>query len=446
MISMTMLGTTNLIDIVLQGLVLALRYWWTWLPLVLGILAYGEWASYQRAKYLAGLKWTVLEIIPPQDIPYSSPRAADHFFAGLHATHSGGTNWKSQFLTGKVPDWFSFEIVSDGGSTHFYIRCPEGQRNVIESMLFAQYPDAEIRVVSDYVEHLPETPDLAQYDIAGAEMEFTKEPAYPIKTYAEFEEAGGKDSYERLDPLAPLLEIMSALRPGEHLWIQFLVRATGGDWAKESQAVLDKLVGKPEKPAATPWLITVIEAPFVLLAEILRTFDVLPPAEKPKEEKKEEANLSKLTPGQKEVLERVEAKLAKLAFKAGIRIMYAASKESFNGTRFANVTGMFKQLYYTNLNSFKPGNGTRDKGILSWLSPKDKGWFADERTAQKKIEMYHEYRERTFPQKGDGQRLVILTNEELATLWHMPALNVRAPLLPRVQAKKGQPPAILPTR
>lgn len=437
---MTMFGTTDILRILLDGLRLALAYWWIWLPVVLGVLAYDEWFSYQKEKYLRGMRWTVLEIIPPPEIPFSSPRAAEHFFSGLHSSYSGGINWKSQFFGGKIPDWFSFEIVSDGGSTHFYIRCPEGQRNVVESLIFSQYPDAEIRVVPDYVEQIPANLDLSQYDIAGAEMEFTKDSAYPIKTYPEFEEAGGKDDYARLDPIAPLLEIMSALRPGEHLWLQYIIRATGGDWVKENQKVIDKLVGKPEKPAPTPLFVQIIEFPFTLLATVLREFDVIPPAEKPKEEKVE-FNLQKLTAAQRKVLESVEYKLAKLAFKSGIRVMYVAKKESFNGTRLASVTGMFKQLYYTTLNTFKP-SGTRDKGLFPWAFPNDKGFFADERTAHKKLGMYRGYRARMFPYS----RLPILTTEELATLWHMPALNVRAPLVPRVQAKKGQPPSILPTR
>jgi len=38
----------------------------------------------------------------------------------------------------------------------------------------------------------------------------------------------------------------------------------------------------------------------------------------------------------------------------------------------------------------------------------------------------------------------VLNTEELATLYHLPGLAVRAPFLPRVESKKGQPPAPLP--
>lgn len=429
-----MVETTGIAEALSRGLALALEYWWVWLPIVLGVAAYDSWADYQRTKFLAGLKWTMLEVIPPPQVPFSSPKAADNFFAGLHASYGGGMGWKSQFFQGKVPVSYSLEIVSNGGEIHFFIRCLQDQRNVVEALLFAQYPEAEIRVVPDYVALLPADVDLSQYDIAGAELEFTKEQAYPIKTYEEFEEAGGKDEYARLDPIAPLLEVMSALRPGEYLWLQYVIRATGGDWAKEGQKVVDKLAGKPEKKPepVLQWLFAPIEF-------IINTLSGAEP--EVKKEEKVESNLGKLTPAQKDVLEKVEHKLAKLAFKTGIRLLYTASKDSFNGSRIAGVTGMFKQLYFTNLNSFKPSNATRDKGVLAWLFPSDVGFFAGERTAKKKKGMYGAYLKRAFPGK-----LVFLTTEELATLWHLPGLNVKAPLMPRVQAKKGQPPAILPTR
>lgn len=424
-----MLQTIPLWNTLLEGLQLAVRLWWVWTPVILAIIAYDEWASLTRASYIASLKWTLLEVVPPPDVPVSSPKAAENIFAGLHASYGGGMNWKSMFLQGKIPTWFSFEIVSNGGETHFYIRCPQDQRNVIESMIFAQYPAAEIRVVPDYVDDLPEKLDPAQYDLMGADLAFSKESAYPIKTYEEFEEAGGKDEYARIDPLAPLMETMSALRPGEHLWLQFIVRGTGGDWVKESGKVIDKLKGKKEEKPKPP-----LEFLFGPLDMLLGT------AKEEKKEEKKDFELSKLTQEEKKVLEQVQHKLTKLAFKTGIRLLYIAPKDAFDGSRISGVTSMFKTLYYSNLNSFKPSM-TRDKGTYKWLFPSDVGFGAKEKTAALKERSYGAYRKRDFPKD-----LCILNTEELATLWHLPGLNVKAPLMSRVQAKKGQPPSILPTR
>jgi hypothetical protein len=372
-----------------------------------------------------------------------SPRIAENFFAGIHASYGGGLAWKPQFFTGKVPDWFSFEIVSNSGDIHFLIRCTEGQRALVETTLFAQYPDAELRVADDYINLLPDKFDPTAYDVSGTEFNFSKDPAFPIKTWPEFEEEHGKDENVRLDPLAPLFEMMSALRPGEYLWLQYVLRPTGGDWIKDSQKVVDKLKGKKEEPPKPMfgWFFGPIDA-------VMDSFLGIKPAEAKKEEKSE-FNLQKLTAAERQVLENVELKLSKLAFKTTIRMLYVGTKESFNGARPSGLSGMFKQLFYNNMNTFKPGNGTKDKGKFPWMFINDKGFGADAATLKKKEGMYKSYRGRLFgksPPKTGKDFSTILNTEELATLWHLPGLNVKSPMLPRVQAKKGQPPSILPTR
>lgn len=84
--------------------------------------------------------------------------------------------------------------------------------------------------------------------------------------------------------------------------------------------------------------------------------------------------------------------------------------------------------------------------MLKWAFPSDVGFFSAERTLKSKRAMYNAYRRRTFPKYKGKEILCILNTEELATLWHLPGLNVRAPLMPRIGAKKGQPPVGLPTQ
>lgn len=420
----------------LEGLNMASRYAWAYLPVVFGVACYQLWMLYLRRRFILGLTWVTLEVIPPPDV-MKSPKLAESIFAGLHGVYKGNLPWRKMLLFGEVPSWFSFETVSHGGETHFLIRTLEGLRNVVESNIFAQYPDAEIRIVDDYIGLLPENVAAdPEYDMFCTELIFTKENAFPIKTWQEFEEAGGKDEHARIDPIAPLLETMSALRPGEYIWVQYLMRPTGGDWVKEGQAVVDKLVGKEPKVKNDP------------LTAVLGFFDGLvrqalgvEPEEK-KEEKKE-FSLQRLTPAQKVVLENVEYKLAKLAFKSGIRILYAGRKDVFMLSRVSGITGMYKQLYFNNMNSFKPNPeaSSKDKGVLPWMFKSDKGFFADARSGRKKKKLWKAYRERAFVKKP-----VVLNVEELATLWHLPGINVQAPLMPRVLAKKGQPPSFLPTK
>ena len=401
------------------------------MPFLLFFAALESWLTYIRQKYLLSVKWVLLEVKPPPDVE-KSPKIAENIFSGLHGVYSKPVDWRKRFFEGKVQDWFSFEIIGNGGEINFYIRTPENLRNLVESQVFAQYPDAEIKVADDYVDSLPRYLPTDEYDLFGAELIFTKEDAFPIKTYPFFEEESGKGEFKRTDPLAPLAEAMSALEPGERMWLQLLIRPTGKDWVDEAKPVIDKLMGKEPK----------IERG--LMGAIVDFVDGLLPGGAAAEEKKEKEEFSqmKLSPGQKFVLEQVENKVAKLAFKAGYRFLYIARKEIFNRARVPAVIGMFKQLYSNNLNTFKPNGevGTSADGWFSWLFPSHRGFFADQQEFDRKWHIYQNYKRRAFVRK-----VVILNTEELATLFHLPGIGVKAPAFPRVEAKKGQPPAGLPT-
>ncbi len=390
------------------------------------------WLFYIRKKYILSLKWVLLSIKPPPDVQ-KSPKIAENIFSGLHAIYTGPISWKDRFFKGKVQPWFSFEIVGNGGEIGFFVRVPEDLRNLVESQIFAQYSDAEIKLADDYVLQLPQYMPSDEYDLFGTELIFTKPNAFPIKTYPFFEEESGKDEFKRTDPLAPLAEIMSSLEPGEHIWLQLLIRGTGDDWVKEAKADVDKIIGKEVKvePDALSKAVDFVD-------QLISGGEAAP-----EEKKKEEFSLTKLTGGQKFVLEQVENKIAKLGFKSGYRFFYIARKDRFHGSHISAAMGMFQQLYFNNLNSFKPNKKaiTKDKGWFAWLFPSDKGFFYREREYKRKWYLYQKYRERAFV-----NQFIILNTEELATLFHLPGIGVKAPAFPRVEAKKGQPPAGLPIR
>ncbi|MDP2648143.1 MAG: hypothetical protein Q8P35_02800, partial [Candidatus Yanofskybacteria bacterium] len=411
------------------------RWWWLWLPPVLIFVTLEAWLFYKRQQYISKLQWVLLEVSPPPDVQ-KSPKIAENFFSALHGVYPAkGTIFKKTFFEGRVPDWFSFEIVGDNGDMRFYIRSPQAHRNLMESQIFAQYPDAEIKVADDYVTSLPESLPNEEYELFGTELIFAKEQGFPIKTYPFFEEESGKDEFKRSDPLSSLAEIMSSLGPGEHVWVQLVSRPTGADWAKEQVSLVEKLAKKEAKPKDPNILIKAMDQVESLLGIVS--------GDAKEEKKKEDFSIQKLTGGEKFVLDQVENKVAKLAFKSGIRFIYIAKKDMFNRSRVSSVTGMFKQLYSNNLNTFKPNTDTItfSKGYFSKLFPSDRGLGASEIESKLKRKLYRNYRSRSFTEK-----FMILSTEELATLFHLPGLPVKAPAFPRVEAKKGQPPAGLPTK
>lgn len=405
------------------------------MPILLAMGSILGWLNYITHKYLMSLNWVMLEIKPPPDVQ-KSPKIAENIFSGLHGTYLP-VKWKKRFFKGEVPNFYSLEIVGNGGQFNFYIRVAETVRSLVEQQIFAQYPDAEIKVVDDYIVGLPRFLPNDEYDLFGADLIFDKEDAYPIKTYPFFEEESGKDEFKRTDPLAPLAETLSTLEPGENIWIQILIRPTGPSWVKASKPIIDKLFGKDVEPELD-FISKVTDLPGKALGSIFEFFGTVPEKE---ERKEKEVNIQKITPGQRFVLEQVENKVAKLGFKSNIRFIYIGRKEIFHRSHISSVIGMFKQLYSNNLNSFKPDSKTMtiNRGILSVIFPSDRGFFASNFEFRRKWKMYQHYRNRFFRKK-----VIILSTEELATLFHLPGIGVKAPAFPRVEAKKGQPPAGLP--
>ncbi|MEK7589146.1 MAG: hypothetical protein AAB479_00760 [Patescibacteria group bacterium] len=419
-----------LFDGIRNAFFIAISYWWLYWPVLLAVGVVHIWKNYIRTAYLTSLKWVVLEVKPPPDVE-KSPKIAENFFSGLHGVYAKPLTEKKQFFEGKVPDWYSFEIAGNQGDVRFYIRTLEDNRNIVETQIFAQYPDAEISVAEDYMQQLPAKIPNDEYDMFGAELVFTKSDAFPIKTYPFFEEESGKDEFKRTDPLAPLAEVLSSLGSGEYMWMQYVARPTGGDWTKDFEAEVAKLAGKTPPPAKLNFLEKILDGVFSLVGFA---------SGEPVKKEEKEFSIQKLTTGQKFTLDQVENKAFKLAFKVTPRLIYIAKKDIFNRSRVSNVIGMFKQLYSNNLNTFKPNKATSTSpdGYFAWLFPSNNGFMKSQEEYKRKIDMYKRARAREF------KELVILSTEEIATLFHLPGINVKAPLFPRVEAKKSQPPAGLP--
>ena len=224
-------------------------FWWIYSPFLLFFGLTAAFQTYTRTKYIQSLKWTLLEFRIPKEIR-KSPKSTEQIFNALHGVFIP-LKWHEKFFQGRVIDWFSFEIIGSGGEIHFYIRTPEAYKKLVQSQVYAQYPDTEIKEVAeenDYITNLSSFLPNDKNDIWGAELVLSKEDAFPIRTYPEFEEvAVGREDVKRVDPMASLAEVLSSLQYGEFIGIQLLIRPTGDAWIKKGQAAVDKIMGKEVK-------------------------------------------------------------------------------------------------------------------------------------------------------------------------------------------------------
>lgn len=394
--------------------------WWVAVPVALFFIFSDLWLSYVRAKFLRGMSWTLLEVrIPKENL--RTPKAMEQIFVIAHSIQARPFKFKDKYWKGKVAEWMSFEIVGYTGGIHFFIRLPSTYRNLMEAAIYAQYPNAEVRESEDYTEIVPSVIPNESLDMFGMHFILAREDGYPIKMYEYFE---ASEEEQRLDPIASLAEVMSRLKEGEMIWLQFLVRPVGDEWKKKAEELIGELSGKakPKKPNFIEGLINGL----AVFAKNLAHAPVVHP-EWPEAEEKKDAPAS-VSGSKGEAIKAIEQKIAKLGFETNIRFVFIDNLDRFSRGNIAAVSGTFRQYNTQNLNAFKGDAATEGKGI-----------FKRRKELLKKREMFEAYKDRAMEEK-----VFILNTEELATVYHFPGAPVFAPMLKPIESKRGAPPPDLP--
>jgi hypothetical protein len=397
--------------------------WWLILPLFLLFVFLDFWLKMVRRVFILKIPWKLLEIKIPREI-LKTPKAMEQVFAAVHSIKTK-IRFFDKWRKGKVQNWMSFELTGQAGGVHFYVRTPEEFRNLTESAIYAQYPDAEIIEVEDYVDLLPSVLPNKIYDLWGANYILAKEDAYPIRTYEYFEE---RVKEKRLDPMAAVTEALSKTKEDEMGWLQILVRPIDDDWKKEGEKLIGKLTGRKSARDRTlledleEFIINLIKAPFT------------PPVWSDGEEGSK-GEVGSLTPGEKDVVAAMENKISKLGFEAIVRFVYIDKAASFSRDNVAAVTGALQQFNTQNLNAFKSHPTTATKTFQP---------FKEHKLYYRKRKIFDDYRLRKFPSPLKLKKIPILNTEELATIYHPPTTFVEAPTLRRLESRRGEPPAGLP--
>ena len=404
-----------------------LAVWWVVIPLALFFIFRDLWLFYIRTKYVKAISWTLLELKIPKNV-LTTPKAMEQIFAAAHGTYSFGIKFLEKWWDGKVEDWMSFELVGYAGGVYFYVRLPSKYRNLLEAAVYAQYPDAEIHEPqNDYMDLLPASLPNQVYDLFGFDLILAREDAYPIRTYPYFEAIVEE---QRLDPIAAVTEVMSKLKEGEVILIQILIRPAGDAWKKKAEELVAKLIGKksPKQLGLLGWIASFLRnltfAPF--------TYPLWPDEEVKKEGPPN--MLSFLTESQKDVVKSIEEKIAKIGFETNVRFIYVDRRDSFTRANVSAVNGAFRQFNTQNLNGFRPDMATFPRIASPFALLKAR------RERGRKTMLFFNYRTLTM-----NQKVSVLNIEELATIYHPPIVTVGAPMLRRLESRKGEPPPALPT-
>ena len=413
----------------------------------LGWIGWKVWVHYIQQDFISGIEWVLLEIIPPRDV-LRSPKAMELFITNalFQFSYKGG---REEFWQGAVWFWFSLEVASIEGQVHFYIRTPSRIKGLIETQMYAQYPQAQVRLADDYTLAVPEISARSAWNGWGCEFGLLKPEAFPIKTYVDYGlDEDPKEEY-KVDPISPVIELFSSIGKGEQMWSQIVVTPskkmwrTKGTWFKKHN-----------------W----IEESKVQIKKILEPYT----RHHPKRVGGEGTTVEYRTPDfLKNQTTAMNMKTSKLGFETGVRIFYAAKKEAYSKNSQKNMRLLWRQYAKPDCNEFDRINssqGDRYSGIFT-ASTKTVMMLANR--------MLHEFRERAFfhlplrhhifsqhywnwPFPGfisiDAiikayvhHQTFVLNAEEIATLWHFPGQILKVPTLERIESKEAAPPPNLPT-
>jgi hypothetical protein len=262
----------------------------------------------------------------------------------------------------------SLEIVAWNQRLYFMAAVPQSFASHFTSQLVAQYPQALITPVGDYLPYFfPEnTPFKDQMEAASFGQLSLEKPFYlPLKTYADFKD---------IDPLSTILGTLAKAHPETKILVQFLINAAAKNW----QAVGQKIAQTPI-PTSDP---------------------------------------ERVMPHPQKAV--IEQKIAQVAFQVGIRLMVVGREQGINEVSLSQLAGSFASLAHGDGNSL---------GLTQPHFWQKTGFFQS---------LFK--RSPTFVPANN-----ILTASEIATLYHLPNLQLAA--IKNIAwggTLKGEPPEELP--
>lgn len=378
------------------------------------------WVNYVQSKFFLKTKTVLLEIRLPKET-MKSPLAMELFLTSLHQTGGEGT-WYDKYWDGKTRPWYSLEMVSIEGQIKFYIWTRVSQKSFTESSLYAQFPGIEIHEVEDYARSVKYDPK--EMKMFACQFKLVKEDAYPIKTYIDYALDTDPKEELKVDPLAPLIEFLGSVGFNQQVWYQIIIRAhkkeqaKPGHWWKKTDAwkdsaqkIVDQMMQRDPKTKIAGKKDPV-------------SGRVIPPT---------------LSKGEQETIAAIERSLTKIAFDVGIRGVYIAKKDFFDGANIGGIMASFKQFASESLNGIRPDDARYSRIFnYPWQD-----WRNMRYNKQMSIAL-DAYKRRMFFYNPYIEQSFVFNAEELATIFHFPGQVAAAPNLYRVPSKKGQAPSNLP--
>jgi len=285
-------------------------------------------------------------------------------------------------------DEMSFEIVVSQKVTKFFLAVPRHMQSYVEQQLSAAYPDAHIEEVEDYNIFQP------QSHIMGSYLVFKKESALPMKTYRKLDK----------DPLNAITNVLAKVPEEDGAAFQFIIRSARPRWRQrgikiarnmqQGMTLADALKGRKKNKHS-----------------LLVTLGVQ------KEEQKEPEKEHRLSPQEEELVKGIEEKVSKAGLEINIRLVASSKTATQAQSVLQNMLNAFAQY-----NIYEFGNS------FSKVVP----------PFQRRLIRRFIYR------MFNEQCKIVVSSEEMASLWHLPLPWTETPNIQWLGARRGPAPASIP--
>ncbi len=325
----------------------------------------------------------------------------EQFYASLSNLKEKG--W-SAFLYGQPVFAFEMAVQNVGEEICFYVACPRRLQNVMEKQIHGFFPTADVRPAQDYNIFNPQGVSLASYIFPNRGI------SLPIRTYQ------GLDA----DPLNEIVNALSKLdTTGEGAAIQLIIKPlTAKRWRKMALRIAREMQKGRHYDLAT---LQVDRNWFVRLTDILSgtgpaSSQVLFTPQKPATP----LGPPSVTPLNTEIIKALEAKANKVAYEANINLIVSAKMPEQAEALLLQLESSFAQFNTANLNSLKTSRLRAGRALKNLL---------------------YNFSFRIF----DNSRPIVLSTEELASIFHFPTTEVDTPKVKFIRSKQAAPPPNMPS-
>ncbi|MCF7846778.1 MAG: type IV secretion system DNA-binding domain-containing protein [Candidatus Gracilibacteria bacterium] len=366
-------------------------------------------------------KKTVLRLAVPR-MNERGPMAFEQILASLHGL-------LSREMKRSGDESVSFEIAQVNGKIHFYIVCPGHLRTLISSQFFAQYPSVEIETVPNYfVKKL-----INGKKVLATSLEPYNPWVFPFKRHPQFDDS---TSREFEDPLGAITSAISHLNhKSDAAVVQFVIKPVGSRWEEAAENALQHYIRgglwrwnsiesfyqwarlNPKR-----W-VRLARAPIWRLIHLFLGWSgKMFSGGRQDRGEDEGGEMDERTSSSRHDRETVYSaafdKISRLAFATNIRMLYVHSDDEVlhAEAKLREIAGTFHQFDLPQLNKFDVGDFARSQ----------------------KSKLFRNIIER----RADDP--FILSQEELATMFHLPTKSVTTPKITWVDSPKLEPPTDLP--